>query len=370
MSLACSAPWVGDERYGKRGYQRYRGGSAARARAASGREDDSDAGVESRTERAISSTSASARSNMSEHLSAKSLAWDGWIRYIPMTSLVANQCSTPTGISRLSRNKLRCDSERARATSRVIVAERAGRTCSPESRNDLGYAHRFDRSRSHAATRNRTQQCPCSPEFFRQTTTRPRRRSGKHSAVSSAISIAPETSSNGSVITSRKAPPQNHHFDLNETINDAIGLARSAIAGHKVSLHTHFAEKLPPVQGDRIQLQQVLLNLVLNAVEAMDAVKAEARELSISTEPTETKGVLVTVCDSGARHRTGKSGACFRGVLYYKVQRNGDRAGDLPVHHRSSWGPAVGRGERTSRGRISVYSAQRRKLMNFLRRRR
>jgi C4-dicarboxylate-specific signal transduction histidine kinase len=97
----------------------------------------------------------------------------------------------------------------------------------------------------------------------------------------------------------KKAPPQKHHFDLNEAINEAIGLARSAIAGHAISLHTRFTEKLPTVQGDRVQLQQVLLNLVLNAVEAMDAVKAEARELSISTEQTQTKGVVVAVCDSG-----------------------------------------------------------------------
>src|SRR5271163_3729850 len=97
----------------------------------------------------------------------------------------------------------------------------------------------------------------------------------------------------------KKAPPQKHRFDLNEVINEAIGLARSAMAEHAVSLHTHFTKKLPPVQGDRVQLQQVLLNLVLNAVEAMDAVKAEARELSISTEQIRTKEVLVVVRDSG-----------------------------------------------------------------------
>jgi len=98
---------------------------------------------------------------------------------------------------------------------------------------------------------------------------------------------------------SKKAPPQKHRFDLNETINEAIGLARSTIAARAVSLHTDFTETLPPIQGDRVQLQQVLLNLILNAVEAMDAVKAEARELSISTEQTRTKGVLVAVRDSG-----------------------------------------------------------------------
>ena len=95
----------------------------------------------------------------------------------------------------------------------------------------------------------------------------------------------------------RKAPPQTHRVDLNHAITETIGLARSAIAERGVSLHTHFTEKLPPIQGDRVQLQQVILNLVLNSVEAMDAVKA--RELSISTEQTQTKSVLVGVYDSG-----------------------------------------------------------------------
>jgi hypothetical protein len=97
----------------------------------------------------------------------------------------------------------------------------------------------------------------------------------------------------------KKAPPQNHRFDLNETINDAIEITRSTIDGHKVSLHTHFAKELPTVQGDRVQLQQVLLNVVLNAVEAMDTIEAEARELSISAEQDRANGVLVAVRDSG-----------------------------------------------------------------------
>jgi PAS domain S-box-containing protein len=97
----------------------------------------------------------------------------------------------------------------------------------------------------------------------------------------------------------RKAPPRKHRFDLNEAINEVIALARSAITENGVSVQTRLAEGLFPVQGDRVQLQQVALNLILNAIEAMSSVEAGPRELLISTEQTQENGVLVTVRDSG-----------------------------------------------------------------------
>ena len=78
-----------------------------------------------------------------------------------------------------------------------------------------------------------------------------------------------------------------------------IGLARSAIVKNGVSVQTRFTEGLPAVQGDRVQVQQVVLNLVLNAVEAMSAVDEGVRELLLSTERSERCGVLVAVRDSG-----------------------------------------------------------------------
>src|SRR5262249_13278009 len=96
----------------------------------------------------------------------------------------------------------------------------------------------------------------------------------------------------------KKAPPRMGRFDLDAAINEVLVLARSAIIKNGVSVQTRFAGGLLPVQGDRVQLQQVVLNLILNAVEAMGSVEAGARELSIRTEEHRTE-VLVAVCDSG-----------------------------------------------------------------------
>jgi PAS domain S-box-containing protein len=97
----------------------------------------------------------------------------------------------------------------------------------------------------------------------------------------------------------KKAPPRKGRFDLNKAIDEVIALAESAITTNGVSVQTRLTEGLAPVQGDRVQLQQVVLNLILNAVEAMSTVEAGPRELLISTEQTQTGGVLVSVRDSG-----------------------------------------------------------------------
>ena len=74
-------------------------------------------------------------------------------------------------------------------------------------------------------------------------------------------------------------------------------MARSAITKNGVSVQTRLTEGLAPVEGDRVQLQQVILNLVLNAAEAMSAVDKGTRELLISTEQSRTNGVVVAVRD-------------------------------------------------------------------------
>jgi signal transduction histidine kinase len=82
----------------------------------------------------------------------------------------------------------------------------------------------------------------------------------------------------------RHAPPRKERFDLNAAINEVIGLGRSAIIKNRVWVQTRLCEGLFPVHGDRVQLQQVVLNLMLNALEAMGAVEAAPRELLITQE--------------------------------------------------------------------------------------
>jgi signal transduction histidine kinase len=97
----------------------------------------------------------------------------------------------------------------------------------------------------------------------------------------------------------RKAPPRKDTFGINEAIVEVITLTHGEAVKNGVSVQTQLAEGLPRIQGDRVQLQQVILNLILNAVQAMSGVSERSRELLISTEREASGGLLVTVQDSG-----------------------------------------------------------------------
>jgi PAS domain S-box-containing protein len=97
----------------------------------------------------------------------------------------------------------------------------------------------------------------------------------------------------------KKAPPRKDRLEINEAILEVIGLTRNEMAKNGISVPTQLAESLPAIQGDRVQLQQVILNLLINAIEAMSAMSEGPRELLISTAKTDSEGVLVAVRDSG-----------------------------------------------------------------------
>jgi signal transduction histidine kinase len=97
----------------------------------------------------------------------------------------------------------------------------------------------------------------------------------------------------------KKAPPRKDGLAINEAILEVIALTRGEVVKNGVSVQTQLAEGLPRIQGDRVQLQQVILNLIINAVQAMSGVSEGSRELLIGTGKDASGGVLVAVQDSG-----------------------------------------------------------------------
>jgi len=97
----------------------------------------------------------------------------------------------------------------------------------------------------------------------------------------------------------KKAPPRKDRLDINEAIREVVELTRGEAVRTGVSVQARLADDLPLIHGDRVQLQQVILNLIINAIEAMSGVEAGARELLISTGKVEPDGVLVVVRDTG-----------------------------------------------------------------------
>jgi PAS domain S-box-containing protein len=97
----------------------------------------------------------------------------------------------------------------------------------------------------------------------------------------------------------KKAPTRKDWVDINEAIREVIEITRGEAAKNGGSVQTALGEGLPLIEGDRVQLQQVVLNLIVNALQAMCAVADGPRELLITTARGEPNGVLVAVKDSG-----------------------------------------------------------------------
>jgi PAS domain S-box-containing protein len=97
----------------------------------------------------------------------------------------------------------------------------------------------------------------------------------------------------------KKAPNRNEHLEINKAILEVIELIRGEAVRNGTSVQVNLAKDLPLVEGDRVQLQQVILNLAINAVEAMGLTSDREKELLISTRKAEPFSVLVEVRDSG-----------------------------------------------------------------------
>jgi C4-dicarboxylate-specific signal transduction histidine kinase len=110
-------------------------------------------------------------------------------------------------------------------------------------------------------------------------------------------------------------------LEINGAIREVIELTRGEALRNGVSVEVELANGLPFVQGDRVELQQVLLNLVVNAVEAMTGTSNGMRRLLINSGNAETGGVCVSVADSGPGLAPGAIDRLFE--AFYTTKPNG-----------------------------------------------
>ena len=95
----------------------------------------------------------------------------------------------------------------------------------------------------------------------------------------------------------QKSPPQRRSVDINEIIREMIALLRSEVTRHSISVRAELAADLPQIMGDRVQLQQVMMNLITNSIDAMKDVDGP-RELAIKSQRAEHEQVIVPTANS------------------------------------------------------------------------
>ena len=97
----------------------------------------------------------------------------------------------------------------------------------------------------------------------------------------------------------KKGELKHQPLHLNEVIQDILKLVRNDLLIHNITLRAEYSSKLPVIEGDRVQLQQVLLNLIMNAADAMANTASAEKRLLVRTERLDGNGIRVSVTDSG-----------------------------------------------------------------------
>jgi PAS domain S-box-containing protein len=120
----------------------------------------------------------------------------------------------------------------------------------------------------------------------------------------------------------RQGEPQRELIDVNEIIREIIGLLRGETRRHSISIHSELADALPPISADRVQLQQVLMNLMLNSIDAMKD-RNGAGKLTIKSGLNANKQLLISVSDTGPGLAPGQAEKIFDAFFTTKAQGTG-----------------------------------------------
>jgi signal transduction histidine kinase len=154
-------------------------------------------------------------------------------------------------------------------------------------------------------------------------------------------------------------------LNVNDVVRDVIALVQRELSSHRVSLRTELAPTLPMILGDRVQLQQVIINLAMNGMEAMQSVTDRPRELVIRSRQDGGRS-SARKCD-GLRCRDScrECGPVVQRLLHHQIQRHGYGTLGLPFDHGSPRRPAVGDRKRTPRCHVAVHPSSERRTLRY-----
>jgi PAS domain S-box-containing protein len=154
--------------------------------------------------------------------------------------------------------------------------------------------------------------------------------SGDLTGIMTALSAVVKDAERAAAVIARvralakKSPPEMVAVEVSDIISDVVALVRRELTERRIELVTDLYSDLPPILGDRVQLQQVLLNLIMNSIEAMRNVPEEHRQLFIGARShleEDKRFVLITVRDSGVGLKSGQISRLFE--TFYTTKANG-----------------------------------------------
>ena len=155
----------------------------------------------------------------------------------------------------------------------------------------------------------------------------------------------------------KKAPPRKDRLEINEAIREVIELTRGEAVKNGVSVQTQLADGLPLIQGDRVQLQQVILNLIINAVEAMSGVERGIARVADQHRRDATRTACSSRCGIRVRDWTRRASSASSRPSTRPSPAAWAWDCRSAVDHRGARGTGVGRRKRTPGRRLSVHAA-------------
>ena len=147
--------------------------------------------------------------------------------------------------------------------------------------------------------------------------------------------------------------------DLNEATREVIALSLSELQRNRVILRPELADDLPPVTGDRVQLQQVILNLLRNASDAMSGVDDRPQAVADQNRTRRRRSCAPDRAGCGSGFRSPRRGQTLRSVLHNQERRHGDRTVRQSLHYRESSWPSLGSTERWSGSHVFIFHSSR-----------